>query len=94
MLIKDYLKDKTDDQLKAELKELNCSINKVGCFGVNDLLLRDKIMLEIETRKTLRLIEKVRERVAKHFPARHWAHVEVFNTFWNFQKTFEERARE
>jgi len=94
MLVKDYLSERTDEQLKDELKALNCTINRIQCFSTQDLMLQNRIRLELETRKTLRMMERINDRLEKHFPARNCHHAEVFSKWGEFERVFEQRARQ
>jgi len=89
MLLTEYFLKKTDKELKEELKGLNQAINKFECFGVNDLLLRDAIIKELKHRKIAGLMEQLSNELYKSFPARHWAHVNIFLKYHSLKKEFE-----
>ena len=51
MLMETYLKNRTENQLKEELKQLNDMIDVLDCFSVGDLMLRDSIAKDLYERK-------------------------------------------
>lgn len=89
MKLAEYFDSKTDQELRAELRGLNQAINKFDCFGVNDLLLRGEIIKELKRRKINGLIEKLSDELGDVFPARHWAHVNIFTKLHGLEKEFE-----
>lgn len=50
MTYEQYVKQRSKEELKQELKWLNTAIDKVECFGTKDLILREYIKKELTNR--------------------------------------------
>lgn len=90
MKLAEYFDSKTDKELRAELRGLNHAIDKVECFGVNDLHLRDAIEKELMRRKIEGQLEKLNDTLAEVFPSRHYARTTVFLKLQGLEQAIKE----